>query len=89
MATGNGGTAFHRLDIDSNIRNVHLPKIHRMVARMTRYHSRKFLLSVGIGLISSYLVYTKNIPPDIYRDIIATTVAAYIAGNVWQKKGGA
>jgi hypothetical protein len=56
---------------------------------MTRYHSRKFLISVGIGLISSYLVYTKNIPPDIYRDIIATTVAAYIAGNVWQKKGEA
>jgi hypothetical protein len=54
---------------------------------MTRYHSRKFLLSVGIGIVSSYLVYTGKIPPDIYRDIIATTVAVYIAGNVWQKKG--
>lgn len=56
---------------------------------MTRYHSRKFLLSVGIGLVSSYLVYTGKIPPDIYRDIIGFTVGAYIVGNVWQKKGEA
>lgn len=53
---------------------------------MNRYGSRKFILAVGIGLIASGLVLLGKIDPITYRDIIIATVAAYITGNVWQKK---
>lgn len=57
-----------------------------MAWQVGRYGSRKFILAVGIGLISSGLVLLGKIDPITYRDIIIATVAAYITGNVWQKK---
>lgn len=54
---------------------------------MTRYHSRKFILSAAIVLINSVFVACGVITPQIYQNIIGWTITAYIAGNVWQKKG--
>lgn len=48
---------------------------------------RRFLLTVGAGVVSSVLVYQGSITPEIYRDVVIATVAAYIAGNTYQKKG--
>lgn len=52
---------------------------------MTRYHSRKFLLSCAVLAITSLMVTYQIIPPNMYRDILIATVAVYIGGNVWQK----
>lgn len=49
---------------------------------MNRYSSRKFILAVGVLLISAYLVYGKHISDGTYSAV----VIAYIAGNVAQKK---
>lgn len=54
---------------------------------MTRYHSRKFILAAAIVLINSVFVACGVISPLIYQNIIGWTITAYIAGNVWQKKG--
>jgi hypothetical protein len=49
------------------------------------YGGRRFILSVGCGIVNTLLVIFKYIPPEIYRDIIIATVAVYIAGNSYQK----
>lgn len=49
---------------------------------------RRFLLTVGAGAVASVLVYTGSITPEIYRDVVIATVAAYIVGNTYQKSKG-
>ena len=53
---------------------------------MNRYSSRKFILAVGVLLISAYLVYGKHISGGTYSAVVIAGIGAYIAGNVAQKK---
>jgi hypothetical protein len=46
---------------------------------------RRFILTVGCGLVCALLVMAHHISDVVFRDIIIATVAAYITGNVWQK----
>lgn len=46
---------------------------------------RRFMLSLGAGVVSSILVWYSKITPEIYRDVIIACVAVYIGGNTWQK----
>lgn len=46
---------------------------------------RRFLLSLGAGLVTSVLVWYAKITPEVYRDVILGTVGIYIAGNTFQK----
>lgn len=46
---------------------------------------RRFLLSLGAGVISSILVWYGKIDGSIYRDVVIGTVGLYIAGNTVQK----
>lgn len=46
---------------------------------------RRFLLTLGAGAVASVLVYYGKISPEVYRDIVIATVAAYIVGNTYQK----
>ena len=46
---------------------------------------RRFLLTLGAGLVTSILVWHGKISPEIYRDVILGTVGIYIAGNTFQK----
>lgn len=46
---------------------------------------RRFLLSLGAGVVSSILVWYGKISPEIYRDVVLGTVGIYIAGNTFQK----
>jgi len=46
---------------------------------------RRFVLTLGCGIVCTALVALGRIEGVIFRDIILGTVAAYIAGNTWQK----
>jgi hypothetical protein len=46
---------------------------------------RRFLLSLGSGVITSLLVWYGKIDGSIYRDVVLGTVGIYIAGNTFQK----
>jgi hypothetical protein len=46
---------------------------------------RRFVLTLGCGIVCTALVAFGHIEGAIFRDIILGTVAAYIAGNTWQK----
>ncbi|MFO0467564.1 MAG: hypothetical protein ACK5ZS_01245 [bacterium] len=46
---------------------------------------RRFILTLGCGIVCTGLVIAGTIDPTTFRDIILGTVAAYIAGNTWQK----
>ena len=47
---------------------------------------RKFMLTVSTQIISSVLVWFGKIDGGVYSAVIISTVAAYIAGNVAQRK---
>lgn len=50
------------------------------------YASRKFIIAL-IGMIScSFLVWNKSISDGVYSTVMVAAIAAYIAGNVMQKK---
>lgn len=49
---------------------------------------RRFLLSLGAGVVSSVLVWYGKIDGSIYRDVVIGTVGLYIAGNTAQKMQG-
>jgi hypothetical protein len=49
------------------------------------YGGRRFIMTMGCGIACTALVWFTKISPEIFRDIIISTVAAYIAGNVVQK----
>ncbi len=42
-------------------------------------------MTMGCGIICTFLVYVDAISDTVFRDIIIATVAVYIAGNTWQK----
>jgi hypothetical protein len=46
---------------------------------------RRFILTLGCGMACTVLVWHAKISDQIFRDIIISTVAAYIAGNVTEK----
>lgn len=50
-----------------------------------RAGGRRFVLTLGCGVACTALVWCGKISDAIFRDIIIATVAAYIAGNTWQK----
>lgn len=53
---------------------------------MKQFLSRKFLLALFTLVSASYLVYNKNISDGVYSSVVIACVAAYITGNVAQKK---
>lgn len=46
---------------------------------------RRFLLTVATQVLSSYLLYVDKLTSEAYSMVILGTVAAYIAGNTYQK----
>lgn len=52
----------------------------------SKFLSRKFVLSMGCGIVCSILVWAGKISPDVFQWVTLGTVGAYIAGNVAQKK---
>jgi uncharacterized membrane protein YeaQ/YmgE (transglycosylase-associated protein family) len=53
-----------------------------------KWVSRKFLLSLGCGAVTSSLCYLGKIDGAVYATVVLGTVGAYIAGNVAQKGKG-
>ena len=53
---------------------------------MNRYTSRKFIASMAALASASWLCYNHIITGDVYSNVVIATVAAYITGNVIQKK---
>jgi hypothetical protein len=46
---------------------------------------RRFLLTVGSGVINTALLWFDKLDKTTFRDIILGTVGAYIVANTWQK----
>jgi hypothetical protein len=46
---------------------------------------RRFMLTLGCGMVCTALVWHGKISDEIFRDITIATVAAYIVGNTYQK----
>ena len=46
------------------------------------FGGRRFLLSIGSGLVTSILTWAGKIDGATYATVIIATVGAYIAGNV-------
>ena len=61
------------------------PTRRRLDNVYTPYGGRRFLLTVGCGVVCTGLVICKVIPPEIFRDIIIATVPVFIAGDSYQK----
>lgn len=53
---------------------------------MNRYGSRKFILAILTLVFSTALVAAGLISDGVYSTIVIAAVAAYITGNVAQKK---
>ena len=53
---------------------------------ITKLGGRRFIMSMGCGIVTSLLVWFGKIDGTTYSAVILGTVAAYIAGNTWQKK---
>lgn len=53
---------------------------------MTRYGSRKFLLALLVLISATALVWFGKISDGVYSAVVIASVAAYITGNVAQKK---
>lgn len=52
---------------------------------ITSSGGRRFLLSVGCGIVCTFLVWFGKITPEIFRDVVIACVASYIIGNTYQK----
>lgn len=52
---------------------------------MSRYASRKFLLSLATLASATALVATGHIADGVYSAVVIATVGAYVAANVAQK----
>lgn len=46
---------------------------------------RRFLLSLGCGVACTVLVYLGKIDAATFQNVVIATVAAFIAGNTYQK----
>ena len=55
-------------------------------AQIDAWGGRRFLITLGCGISTSFLVWHAKITPEVFRDITIATVAVYIAGNTYQKK---
>jgi hypothetical protein len=53
---------------------------------LTNLGGRRFLLTVGCGIVCTALLWAGKLDATNYRDLILGTVAAYIVGNTWQKQ---
>lgn len=49
------------------------------------YGGRKFVLSMVVILLGTFLVWFGKIDQEIYKYLILVTASAYITGNVTQK----
>lgn len=49
---------------------------------------RRFVLTLGCGVVCTVLVWNAKIDGAVFRDIIIGTVGLYIAGNTYQKVKG-
>lgn len=50
------------------------------------YGGRRFLMTMGCGIATTVLCWFAKISGEVYATVIIATVAAYITGNVYQKK---
>lgn len=50
----------------------------------TALGGRRFVLTLGCGIVCTALVYLGKIDGMVYRDIIIGTVGLYIGGNTWE-----
>lgn len=48
---------------------------------------RKFILSMGAGIVSSLLLLAGVLTSSDYVLVVLGTVGAFIAGNAWQARG--
>lgn len=48
---------------------------------------RRFLLTLGSGVVTALLVAAQKITGEVYATVTIATVGSYIAGNVYQKRG--
>jgi hypothetical protein len=49
---------------------------------------RRFWMTVGAGLVNTFLLWHGKIDMAIYRDLTLGTVAVYIAGATYQRVKG-
>lgn len=54
----------------------------------TRFGGRRFLLTLGCGVVNTWLVYAGVITGEVYQVIILGTVGIFIGGNTVQKTWG-
>lgn len=52
---------------------------------LTNLGGRRFLLTVGCGVVTSALLWFGKLDPTTYSVVVLGTVGAYIAGNTVQK----
>lgn len=52
---------------------------------LTAIGGRRFLLTLGCGIVSSILVWHAKISDTVFATVIIATVGAYITGNTFQK----
>jgi len=53
---------------------------------LERHGGRRFLLTLGSLIISSFMLWFGKIDQEVYGYLCFLTTGAYISGNVWQKK---
>ena len=46
---------------------------------------RRFIMTMGCGIVCTFLVWFGKIDGAIFRDVLIATVAVYIGGNTYQK----
>lgn len=56
---------------------------------LTHTGGRRFVMTMGCGVVCTILVWFAKIDGSIFRDVIIATVAVYIGGNTYQKVKGA
>jgi len=56
-----------------------------MTSPLSKFGGRRFLLTLGCGIVTSILVATNKISDAVYATVIVATVAAYITGGTAQK----
>jgi uncharacterized membrane protein YeaQ/YmgE (transglycosylase-associated protein family) len=49
------------------------------------FGGRRFILTVGCGAVTSWLLYVGKLDSGAYTTIILATVGAYIGANTYQK----
>jgi hypothetical protein len=63
-----------------------IPASQVINAQIDAWGGRRFLITLGCGVSTSFLVWHAKITPEVFRDITIATVAVYIAGNTYQKR---